>query len=218
MSRMPKAFTLVELLVVIGLIAILSTVIGLAIGGGGGPSVSSAQRIVVGMTQSSRSQAILKQSRARMIFHDDPSSPELYRRYVGLVYENADTPGVDDWIAANDGVLLPKGAYILLEGTNSSELDDRGPMRIAYPRRQPQEEGQGTGAEDYEFIEFTGQGTLSTSGPVIVIGSGGWEGPYDDENNLVIDEESVAGIMIHKLGSFTTLKDSLDIEKALRAQ
>ena len=88
-----KAFTLVELLVVISIILIASSIIFIGGGGGDGAKLSSAQRIVSGIAQGARGQAILKNGETRLIIYNEVNDPEKYRRYFGIVYWGDD---VDD--------------------------------------------------------------------------------------------------------------------------
>ena len=58
-----SAFTLIELLVVISIILIASSIIFIGGGGGDGAKLSSSQRIISGIAQGARGQAILKNAK-----------------------------------------------------------------------------------------------------------------------------------------------------------
>ena len=62
-----KAFTLVELLIVLSLVMVASSVIVLSTGSGDGVSLKSSQRIISSVAQGARGQAILKQAKSRLI-------------------------------------------------------------------------------------------------------------------------------------------------------
>ena len=97
------AFTLIELLVVISIILIASSIIFIGGTGGDGAKLSSAQRIVSGIAQGARGQAILKNANTRLIIYSDSASnldDEKKLRYFGIIYEATDTPAGDDWLAA----------------------------------------------------------------------------------------------------------------------
>lgn len=68
------AFTLIELLVVISIILIASSIIFIGGTGGDGAKLSSAQRIVSGIAQGARGQAILKNANTRLIIYSDSAS------------------------------------------------------------------------------------------------------------------------------------------------
>jgi len=106
-----KAFTLIELLVVISIILIASSIIFIGGNSGAGSSLSSSLRIVSGIAQGARGQAILKNAETRLIIHNDPTDLEKYRRLVGMVYYGTDRNGVEGWIAATHGTMLPEGIY-----------------------------------------------------------------------------------------------------------
>ena len=62
-----SAFTLIELLVVISIILIASSIIFIGGGGGDGAKLSSSQRIISGIAQGARGQAILKNATTRPV-------------------------------------------------------------------------------------------------------------------------------------------------------
>ena len=107
-----SAFTLIELLVVISIILIASSIIFMGGSGGDGAKLSSSQRIVSGVAQGARGQAILKNAKTRLIIYTDDAgneNDEKKLRFIGIVYEALETPEPDDWIAATQGTYLPEG-------------------------------------------------------------------------------------------------------------
>ena len=134
-----SAFTLIELLVVISIILIASSIIFIGGGGGDGAKLSSSQRIISGIAQGARGQAILKNATTRLIIYSDSASnkdEEKKLRYFGIVYEDNANPG--QWFAATQGTYLPEGIYfnkILSQSWPSST------MKINYPRQSAQSGG-----------------------------------------------------------------------------
>lgn len=124
-----QAFTLIELLAVIGIISVLAVIIGASLGGGNASvSLGNGQRIASGIFQAARSVAIVKGSRARVIIYkegkrsfNNDTTKQL--RFMGIVYESTTTPG--EWIPANSGTYLPEGIYFLPPdySTNSDYLN-----------------------------------------------------------------------------------------------
>ncbi|MFP4204281.1 MAG: type II secretion system protein, partial [Opitutales bacterium] len=113
-----SGFTLIELLVVIAIILIASSFIIFSGSGGGGAKLSSSQRIVSGIAQGARGQALLKNAKTLLIIHNDQESDmDKYRRYFGIVYwregakDAEGDPLPDGWIAGNQGTYLPQGIY-----------------------------------------------------------------------------------------------------------
>ena len=96
----PVGFTIIELLVVIALILLVSSLIFIS-GGGGDGAALPPHPIVSGVAKGARSQAILKNTNARLIIHNDPTEPEKYRRLLGIIYEDPEDDSASPvWIAA----------------------------------------------------------------------------------------------------------------------
>lgn len=113
-SRLAGAFTLVEVLVVIGLIVILVGGIAIALGGRGGEgaALSNAQSLVAGLVGTTRAQAALHQTDARLVVYAQvPPAPTAdaakYLRALQVVRRETLPSGADVWVAAGDPVTLP---------------------------------------------------------------------------------------------------------------
>lgn len=151
-----QGFTLIELLVVITIIVIASSIIFVAGGGGDGAALSSSQRIISGIAQGARGQAILKNARTRLIIYSDDAAnldDEKRLRFFGIVYEDNNNPG--QWIAATQGTYLPEGIYF-----DADKSDEGDSFNIQYPRSVSLPEG---GGELFYYFEFNPNGTISTS-------------------------------------------------------
>ena len=152
-----SAFTLIELLVVISIILIASSIIFIGGGGGDGAKLSSSQRIISGIAQGARGQAILKNATTRLIIYSDSASnkdEEKKLRYFGIVYEDNANSG--QWFAATQGTYLPEGIYF--NEALSKDLPARN-MKINYPRQSAQ---SGNSGEEYYYYEFNSNGTMAT--------------------------------------------------------
>ena len=157
-------FTLVELLVVITIILIASSILFVGGSGGDGAKLSSSQRIVSGIVQGARGQAILKNAETRLIIHNDvDSDPDKYRRFFGIVYfqeDNPDTPENEEgWIAATQGTYLPEGVFF--DPDLSRDWPDS-TMRLEYPRQSARAEGAGAQAEEFYYYAFDSNGTVDS--------------------------------------------------------
>jgi type II secretory pathway pseudopilin PulG len=111
--RRRGAFTLVEMLVVVGLIALLVGGLGLALAGRGssGASLASAQGLVQGLVTSARAQAALHQTNARLLVYANlPPAGDAtkYLRTLQVVRGERNASGViSSWVAVGDPVTLP---------------------------------------------------------------------------------------------------------------
>jgi len=105
------AFTLLELLVVVGLIAALAFVLISGLGGGGkSAALQSAQATLANMITVARVKAMASGQPARVLVHIDPNStaqPNRYLRYVALQVQVAGT-----WQLVTEA-YLPDGIYLV---------------------------------------------------------------------------------------------------------
>jgi prepilin-type N-terminal cleavage/methylation domain-containing protein len=165
MHKSQKAFTLVELLVVISIILIASSIIFIGGTGGDGAKLSSAQRIVSGIAQGARGQAILKNAETRLIIYagadqNADGDPEKWQRFFGIVYQDPDN--ANQWIAATQGTFLPDGIYFnptLSASKSGASWNTSNTMQIEYPLVTPQ---SGSSGPDYYYYEFNSNGTMAT--------------------------------------------------------
>lgn len=208
-----SAFTLVELLVVISIILIASSIIFIGGTGGDGAKLSSSQRIVSGIAQGARGQAILKNAKTRLIIYSDATSnqdDEKKLRYFGIIYENSETPA-DDWSAATQGTYLPEGIYFndtLSKGYPSTT------MNINFPRQSPQTLGSGA---EYYYYEFNSNGTMAAgydntwlamqAGTLKPDSGGELKVDFDEPEN----EGLKAALIFRRTGTTTPVNDPSDI-------
>ena len=156
-----KAFTLIELLVVISIILIASSIIFIGGNGGDGAKLSSSQRIVSGIAQGARGQAILKNSKTRLIIYADTAGDredDKYLRFFGIIYESE--PDSNKWIAATQGTSLPEGIYFDPQQStrNGSSWSVDKKEKHKYPLTVAKPAGTG---RDYYYYEFNSNGTMA---------------------------------------------------------
>jgi len=195
-----KAFTLIELLVVISIILIASSIIFIGGNSGAGSSLSSSLRIVSGIAQGARGQAILKNAETRLIIHNDPSDLEKYRRFFGIVYEDNDNSG--QWIAATQGTYLPDGIYFdptLVSSASSSK------MNLEYPRINAVSES----GSNYYYYTFNSNGTSANANDWLPIRAGNLDAtgalvPYDSAGETA---SLKAALIFRQAGTTTPVTD-----------
>jgi type II secretory pathway pseudopilin PulG len=106
------AFTLIELLTVVGLIVVLTGGIALALAGRGGEgaALANSQSLLASLVGATRTQAALHQTTARLLVYAQlPPTGDFnkYLRYLQVVRLETTPQGVSTWVAAGDPVTLP---------------------------------------------------------------------------------------------------------------
>jgi prepilin-type N-terminal cleavage/methylation domain-containing protein len=209
-----SAFTLIELLVVISIILIASSIIFIGGGGGDGAKLSSSQRMISGIAQGARGQAILKNAKVRLIIYSDSTSnkdEEKKLRYFGIVYEDNTNPG--QWFAATQGTYLPEGIYF--NEDLSKEFPASSKMKINYPRQSAQSASSG---EEYYYYEFNSNGTMATDydNTWLAIQAGTLKpnsgGLFEVDFTEIKNEGLKAALIFRRVGTTTLVSDPTDIE------
>jgi prepilin-type N-terminal cleavage/methylation domain-containing protein len=172
-------FTLLELLVVIGLIAAMSFfVAGGLMGGSKSAAMQSAQATVADLVTVARTRAIASGRTTRLLINDNAANPPAYRRRLVLVEENG-----SNWTALH-AVALPDGVYLLprdtnvLTGTFPVAADWRtadnqkmlGSSCLATTRLPYTYDS--TSSENWEYAGFTSRGTMETNAGALVLATG----------------------------------------------
>ena len=211
-----SAFTLIELLVVTSIILIASSIIFIGGGGGEGAKLSSSQRIISGIAQGARGQAILKNAKVRLIIYSEANvdmDPDKVLRYVGIIYadpKDTDQENPTSWIAATQGTYLPEGIYfnkILSQGWPGST------MNLDYPRLS----AQSGGSEQYYYYEFNRNGTMATNydNTWLAIQAGTLKpnsgGALEVDFTEIENEGLKAALIFRRVGTTSHVSDPIDI-------
>jgi prepilin-type N-terminal cleavage/methylation domain-containing protein len=186
-----RGFSLLELLTVVGIIAVLSLVTALSMRSTDGSALRSATNVLAGKIQLARTTAILNNQKVRLLIENSASEETGFRRMM-LVKEAA-TPG--EWEAAGRPMLLPRGIFIDVRGEAPHST------RGSSAERPPTQSFAGT---DYYFYEFSSTGASLNAGARIVLAAGrhtpaGWERK---------NEEMIQGIFLRRLGEASLFEDA----------
>ena len=110
------AFTLLELLIVVGLIGVLVGGVSLALGDSSGRSLATAQQQLASLVGQARANAAIGQTETRLLFYGNPppvGDATRFLRQVQLV--RAVTPGsaTTAWEPIGPALTLPRGIYLV---------------------------------------------------------------------------------------------------------
>jgi prepilin-type N-terminal cleavage/methylation domain-containing protein len=182
--RVLQAFTLVELMIVVGIIALLLGTVGLSLSGPGVSTLASAQNTLASLVATARAQAAVKQTETRILIYGTrppTGDTEKFLRYVRVV--TADTPGSTGagsrWTAIGSPVSLPSGICIVptttagLLATGVVWPANPAPVSTflaAAPARYTIAGDPATSAADtYYALQFTPEGTVTPAAAKIAV-------------------------------------------------
>lgn len=231
-KKMIRAFTLMELLVVLAVMGLMMGVIGFSLLGGGGAELGASQRELVGLLQKARMMAAISGISARLIVHNDPNNEEKFHRYMEVVVKDANSS--NQWIVDGEGEFLADGIYFVPEEKSLSDQADDwrkdafsrwsheadSPFKLKDSFKGKRIEGEGDGTS-FRYLEFDGSGNLVCPGensssvtipPLLVLANGS---PYPQDESIAIsfrDPNSVAGVLMRRFGGFAILEIS-DFQK-----
>lgn len=104
-----RAFTLLELIVVVALIAALAAIVAPILKKDVNTEAKIAESLVSGLLYKARAEAILRQQSVRLIIATDPAKPDAYLRQLAIVAQNS----TSEWIIIDGPHELPLGMAVL---------------------------------------------------------------------------------------------------------
>ena len=208
-----RAFTLVELLVVILIISVLLTLGAMTLRGAQGKSVLSSVATTESLFDEARSVAVGKGTKSRVLIDvDDPENDNYLRRMLVVQAELDDDGKIKDpeiWKATGQILMLPDGIFYSRE---FSKRDHEGQAQqipdFELSTAAPKVNGR------YAYYEFNSEGICTTglngttdyTGPSFVLGSGS-RTPGEDPTTTSGAERDFGGFVVWRNGSTSLFKD-----------
>jgi len=193
-AKLSAAFSLIELLVVIGIIAIMATA-GVVALGGGSKSVQSAATAASSVFSMARTEAILRRVPVRVIVDTsyNAAKPDDYLRRIAVVAKKEDTT---DWEPISQWMRLPANAFF---NPDVSKRYGSGSMT-----------GVGGNGTSFAYFEFLPNGQASSPRAQFIVTRGALAGDQFSE----LGTANRSGFVVHKLGRMTFFNDPADIPQS----
>ncbi len=220
------AFTLIELLIVLGLIMVASSVMVISTSNNDGLALKSSQRLISSIAHGARGQAILNQAKTRIIIYADKGvkrDEEKFLRYIGIITQDEKNP--KKWNAATKGTYLSKGIYFIPQLTRQingiGKSQGLKTMRLEYPRIKSQLAGKG---EEFYFYEFNQNGTIDNHfvNHWLLIGAGALRPNNYGKLDVSFADPSKSGLksglIFRRVGSTSLVTDPNQIESMIRRE
>jgi type II secretory pathway pseudopilin PulG len=211
-------FTLIELMVVVGLIVTLVGGIGFALRDTAGSSLTNAQNTLATLVGQARAQAAVNQTEARLLIHATRPPAGEREKYLQLLQVFIASPqGSNTWQAVGSPVYLPRGVFFVPPTTTgllaAGVAWPANPAPISTPLGNGGSPAQpaGTafsGVNTTFFVEFRADGSLNpAANPYIklVVTTGGI-----GTNNLPAfnSANAVRGVLVRPSGAITYVNDA----------
>jgi type II secretory pathway pseudopilin PulG len=177
-TRVARAFTLLELLVVVGLIAAFSLVLLTSLGSTRGAALQAAQGTLANLLVAARTQAAASGESSRLLIQFDAASGTAPTRFLRHLVLQVQVRGT--WQSVTDA-FLPEGTYLmpgnfslpagLLAATDAPwTRSDGSALRSTALRisNLSEESIEGGVVEQWLSIPFAAAGTTSASGDLVI--------------------------------------------------
>ncbi len=223
-----RAFTLVELLVVIAVIGILVGSLGLALSNGDrGVAMQGAQSSLSALVSGARAQAALNLSNASIVVWGDKDDPETYLRRAAVMVNVKPAVGAAFWVRKGDVVELPTGIYFVppdasgslpakfekpadwssLKYTESSSLNPTS-LDVRLSESASSSAAENITVKGYVSVGFNAYGQITASAVnTMMVATGELQPPAD--GIIFKNAESVRGLVVSTYGISTLINEKL---------
>jgi type II secretory pathway pseudopilin PulG len=224
--RAARAFSLVELMVVIGLVVLLAGGVGLALNDTGGSSLATAQTTLASAVNLARSQAAVNQTETLLAIHAQPPPPNELDRYLKVIQVfRSTTPGSAfasaTWEPVGNPLVLPRGVYVVpptISGllapnvvwpTNPPQVSSLG-ATVTIPRQPAGTMFAGTLVYALQFnpdgtFHHPQQSATATTTGRLVVGTAVLANSRPQFNNAA----AVRGLLIRPTGAITFVNEAI---------
>jgi prepilin-type N-terminal cleavage/methylation domain-containing protein len=218
-AQRPRAFTLLELLVVVALIAMLSLLALGALRPTRGASLQSGQSAIANLLVVARTKSMAGNQAVRLLVNFNPSGPESSARFLRHVVLQVETGA--QWQTLTD-VFLPEGVYVVPgnvvipvglfpSGAASWTRADGSPMRSTALRANNSVTAavNGPNVELWLCLPLSALGTTTASGDLVLAGGrprapgafGAGESPIE-----LVNADDVRGLALSQYGVATMIE------------
>lgn len=175
-ARNNRAFSLIEMIVVMSIISTLSVIGVLSVKSNTDTrNLQAAVYELSTLMGATRDMAVTHNTTAYLLVNNDPSDTLNYRRYAVAVYQSVDANGNTVWLMDRKGLYLPQGVYFDNDAAESvSQNVSAGNSSVALPETMQFDMATMTKDAGTTWLayEFSSNGTCLQAGSGVVLAVG----------------------------------------------